>query len=933
MPPRLASKPVGAAAFFSRLNRMCHPLHRSPIVFCFIAVALLLSPFAHAQPAQTFDYFDGLRFDRAIPTPQQHLGYAIGEHFTRHADAVSYCKALADASDRVTIQEYGRTHARRPLIALTITSQANHARLNDTLARNLELTDPRATSEERANEIARANPAIVWLSYNVHGNEASCTETALQLAYTLAASTNAEVLRLLDELVIVIDPCINPDGRERYVTFYNDVKGRALNPADHTAEHDEPWPSGRPNHYLFDLNRDWTWCSQVESLARLPLYRTFKPQLHIDYHEQGHHSPYFLGPGETPYNANIPDETRQWLDLYGRANGRVFDANNIVFATGERFDYLYPGYGKVTPLYHGAVSLLCEQAGHGMAGLAVTVDDEHGPGLVLTLHDRARNHFLTSMSYLETTAANRERQLQRFARFYRESMTVPEGDTTAFIFPDANDPGMLGELRRVCDMHGIEIERLTQPAELLAAHSYWPPFASDEPVQVNAGAWVIRAGQPMGRLARAILERDTFVEDRDTYDITSWSLPAMLALDGYEYQGDLAALALQPLQLRAAPVQSALPLSADTVALLIAADQTNFPQALGLATAHDLFARLTGEVMTVSTPVGDRTVPMGSLLLHPARNVFDLDPFATPRLEQFIHDVEALGLAVTTVTSTIPLAGPALGNNANRRFIAPRIALLRGEPLSSLSFGHTWHMLDLQQPVPHSVINIDALRPADLHDYNVIIVPSGGAARIKRELGDDVVGSLKAWVRAGGTIITIAGASSFAWEAFIASPDDKEDDAQDEDEPKLNTLTYAEREARDIDKRIPGAVLSAAIDITHPIAAGLRRPVAFHAFDADPLALKDDTYVIARFAPEPRLGGSINEKNIARLATTPAVTLHRVGGGNVICFTADPTNRAMNKAGMRLLLNCITLGPSMATALQPLGHDAACECQSCLELD
>ncbi|MCA9292788.1 MAG: hypothetical protein KDA20_03120 [Phycisphaerales bacterium] len=898
---------------------MCHAIRQ--FVFA-TAVLLTFAPRALPQQAPAFDYFNGLRFERSIPTPQQHLGYAIGEHFTRHADAISYCKTLADASDRITIQQYGRTYARRPLIALTITSPANHARLNDILARNLELTDPRNTSEAHANEIARDNPAIIWLSYNVHGNEASSTETALQLAYTLAAATNDQITRILDDLVIVIDPCVNPDGRERYVNFYDDVVGQQLNPNDDTAEHDEPWPGGRANHYLFDLNRDWTWCSQIESQSRLPLFRTYKPQLHIDYHEQGHDSPYFLGPGEAPYNANIPDETKQWLDLYGRANGQVFDANGLVFSTRERFDYLYPGYGKVTPIYHGAISLLCEQAGHGMAGLAITVDDEHGPGLILTLQDRARNHFLTSMSYLETTASNREKQLQRFARFYRESMTLPDRATTAYIFPESNDPGMLGELRRVCDMHGIEIEQLTQPTDLPSAKRYWPPFASEMPAHIEAGAWVIRAAQPMGRLARTILERDTFVEDRDTYDITSWSLPSMLGLDGVEYAGDLGVLSLQPLALRAAPVRSALPLPNNTAGLLVPADQTNFPQALGLATSHNLFARLTGDAMTIEAPDGEHRVPMGSLLIHPARNIFATDPIATPRLDSFVQEVEALGLHVLPVTNSIPRTGPAFGNNANRRFIAPKIALLRGSPLSSLSFGHTWHMLDIQQPVPHNVINIDALRRLRLDDYNVIVLPSGSAARIKRELGDDTATALRDWVRSGGTLVAIAGSCNFAWESLIAGKDTKTSDDKPDPEPKLNTLTYAEREARDVDERIPGAVLGATIDLTNPIAAGLREQVALHMFDAEPLDMQDNAYVIARFDLAPRLGGSINNKNTDKLASTAAVTLHRVGGGNVICFASDPTNRAMNKAGMRLLLNCITIAPSMAPALQPLGDQA-----------
>ncbi len=903
---------------------MAHRVQRS--VLLIVCVMSSIAATARAQDAGAFDYFDGLRFDRAIPTPQQHLGYAIGEHFTRHADAVRYCRALAAASDRVTIQTYGQTYSRRPLVALTITSPANHAKLNAILSRNLELTDPRKTSQVRADEIASTNPAIVWLSYNVHGNEASSTETAMQVAYTLAASTNDEIQRTLDDLVIVIDPCLNPDGHERYVNFFNDRVGEQLNPADRAAEHDEPWPSGRANHYLFDLNRDWTWCSQAESQARLPLFRTYKPQLHIDYHEQGHDSPYFLGAGDAPYNANIPEETKEWLALYGRANGEVFDKHGLVYATRERFDYLYPGYGKVTPVYHGAVSLLCEQAGHGMAGLAITVDDEHGPGLVLTLQDRARNHFLTSMSYLETTVAHREQQLQRFARFYRESMEVPAGETTAFIFAATNDPEKLARVRTLCGRHGIEIEEFIEARELSDLRTYLPPFEAGESVTIDVGAWVIRAGQPMGRLARVIFERETFVEDRDTYDITSWPVPAMMGLDAYEYSGDISSLPLQALGTQDEMQHaSVLPFREGTIATLVPSDQAAFVQAIAAATKHNLFARLTGKEMVFASPTGDISAPSGSLLIHHARN--QILAASDGRMESFASDIESLGLRIFTADRGVPIEGPALGNNANRRFIAPKIALLRGSPLSSLSFGHTWHMLDIQQPVPHDVINVDALRRVDLDDYNVIVIPSANASRLKRELGDGIIDDLRDWVRSGGTVITLAGASDFAMADFFKADEDDEktDDDEDDDEPKANELTYEERRERRVDKRIPGAVLAASIDTTHPIAAGLSGDVAFHAFSAEPLHIEDEGYVIARFMAEPRIGGSINGKNLAKLASTPAVTMHRMGGGNVICFTSDPTNRAMNQAGMQLLLNCITLGPSMAPGLQPLGEDASHE--------
>lgn len=930
-------------------------MRRTASLLSILASGLLASHLVHASgshsslpssspvPAgeQPYEYrLDGmsgnLRFSDAVPSPKQFLGYDIGEFFTRPHDTVAYMRALAESSNRAVYTRYGQTHQRRELGIITISSPRNLARLDTILERNRSLARPGDLDSARMLEIAGSNPAVVWLSFNVHGNEGSCTEAAQQLAYTLIASTNPEIERMLEQVVVVIDPCLNPDGRARYVHWYEQVMGATPDANPISREHREPWPSGRANHYLFDLNRDWIWGTQPESRTRMAIYRQYMPQIHIDYHEQGIHSPYFMGAGDTPYSANIPEESKLGFDSLGRASAAVFDRLGLPYATKERFDYLYPGYGKVTPVYHGAISLLTEQAGHGRAGLTIDVQPANTPGYNLSLQDRTRNHFLTAMAYVEYSAKNRQAQLERFARYFRESAAGSSDTIAGFVFTAGNDPAKLDRVWDVCNIHGIEIYQLRSEQTLDAStvRLYHPPFTHEnEQITVPIGSWYIPTAQPMGRMALTIFERETFVENRDTYDITSWSYPVMLGVETMELTSPLPTTALSRLErFDPFPARGERPRFENDFAILVPSDQHRFPKALSLAAEMNLFARLTPDTVELTN---GKTVPAGSLMVMRIRNSeADMTAFADRLWE--------IGLEMTSSDGGYPPSGPALGNNANRRFITPKIILASGSPLSSLSFGHTWHMLDHVSPTPHSVVNIDDLGSVDWNSVNVLILPSGS---LNSAITGRTLESLQSWVRSGGTVVALQNSARWASSNLVGlsgSENTEDDDSPVRDMPwdttdrtptsQLHTLSYEQRRARSVDRRVPGALLSAEVDLTHPLAFGLDPELGFHVFSGSPLPVGNSGYVLARFGAftatddlesqsfAPRIAGAISPSNLQRLAGTPAITHHSVGRGNVICFISDPTNRGMNHAGMRALLNTILLGPSMS-GNQPLGED------------
>ena len=843
------------------------------------------------------EYLGAGETNTAIPTPESVLGHPIGGQFTRHADALDYLRALAEVSDRVLIETYGQTHERRDLVVCTVSSPANLARLDDILTTNAALTDPNTRSASDLNDAIERNPAIVWFSFNIHGNEPSSTETAIQLAYTLAASDDPQVRAILDNVVLVIDPCLNPDGRERYVSWIHGVTGASPNANTHAAEHAEPWPQGRTNHYLFDLNRDWLWGVQPESRARLMIYKRFLPHLHIDFHEQGYQSPYFFGLGEKPFNKNIPPETIDWIARFGAANAEAFDERGLVYATRERFDYLYPGYGKVLPTYHGAVGMLCEKGGHSRAGLAIDFNEDH----VLTLRERIAHHFIVAMSDLKYAAEHRRGNTERFARYFTLPADPDAYAPVTYAISTANDPALLGKLADLCAMHDIEIHEPTNGASVRASEflDYRTGEPTDRPPSLD-DCWLIPGDQPRGALVRAVFERATIVEDPETYDITGWSLPIIWGLDAWTIERNFPTAPIEHAALRFSPE----PAAPGRVATIIDADQHHFPRAVGALVRNDCFARMAGAAFTID----GETFPAGSLILHHIRNADSIDAF--------LEECLSLGVAVHNTSRGVTAEGHVLGANDNARFTNPSVLLLRHEPTSAYSFGQLWHLLDIESRIPHTAVNARRLHRTDLDDYNVIVVPhlSGSLAD---ELGEKTTERLDDWIHAGGTLVAIGSAGDWASKQFLGEPDDKPDDDEDDengkdDDPEDRELTWSEREQRKEDRNIPGALLAVRVDTDHPLAAGVRDWVGVIKRGDRVAPLRASGHAIARFDKESLIiGGVITDEKAEEIAGKAFATHHQVGSGSVVCFSDDVTIRGFAHAPVRLILNAITLGPSV----------------------
>jgi len=326
----------------------------------------------------------------------------------------------------VKLQQYCEPNVGRPLLLTSVSSADNIRNLEQIRMNNLRLAN---LSKDRMAAVEENAPAIVWLSYNVHGNETSSSEAALMTIWALVDPSNTRTKEWLKNTVVIIDPCINPDGRDRYVNWFNSVVGKTANPLIFSREHREPWPGGRTNHYNFDLNRDWAWQTQIESRQRIAQYNLWMPHVHVDYHEQGLNSPYYFAPAVQPYHEVITPFQVDFQVTIGKNNAKYFDQNGWLYFTKEVFDLYYPSYGDTYPTYNGAVGMTYEQGGGGAGGAAVQNDE----GDTLTLMDRATHHFTTSLSTIEMSSINAGKLVKEFRKYFNEAVSSGVGEYKSYV--------------------------------------------------------------------------------------------------------------------------------------------------------------------------------------------------------------------------------------------------------------------------------------------------------------------------------------------------------------------------------------------------------------------------------------------------------------------------------------------------------------------
>jgi hypothetical protein len=820
---------------------------------------------------------------QAVPSPAEVLGYEIGDRFTTVAGVERYFRALAEASPLVSVDAYGETIEGRPLVQALIALPRYRDRLDEILAANRELTDP-GTSEERAREIAASNPAVLYFTYGVHGNESSSPEAAMWTAYDLA-SGDASVAGVLDSVIVVVDPSANPDGRDRYVNFYTQNAQLRPNTNLQIRERSEPWPGGRVNHYLFDLNRDWAWLSQQETRDRLVRFHRYNPQVHVDFHEMGYRSSYFFFPAAEPINDIFPPHILEWGERFGDGNAEAMDREGLLYYTGQNFDLFYPGYGDSWPSLLGAVGMTYEQSGGGFGGRQI----ERPDGTILTLRDRAFGHRTTGNATLRVAAEGKTDLLLGFAGFHRN---IDEGLEDTYLIP-GDDPTRAEALVRLLRMHEIEVERASAQVSLDAEPH--PGFEGRS--AFPEGTYRVRARQARGRLAAALLRPDNLLEGTSSYDITAWALPYAYGVEAHSATGQTAG--------DWTPVDTPADRTGDALApggaygYLLA---PSFAHARALVDFLEEGGRVYAMADTFS--IGGASYPRGTLFFPQGRNT-DLDDL-----------LRGSGLAslVTPISTGRVTTGPDLGTNDAAPLSLPRLALLGGEGTSANGFGAHWHFLEQVLDLPFDVVSVDNVSSTDLSVYDVIVVPPGNPVG---RLGGNGMDRVRDWVRGGGTLVATGGAALNLAEP-IAGVEERtsldEDDPGRDERLQRALRTREEREIERWQERIPGTILKAAFDPAHPLTFGAAADGhldRFFVLSSGSSFEPADNFESVAHLPEglDRISGVISERNLERLDRSTWLAERRLGSGKVILFADDPLFRMFWYSGWQLYTNAILVAP------------------------
>lgn len=852
-----------------------------PLSFILFSSVLMLSLGSHAQnPADaeaTMEYYlpAGVSYDPAIPTPEDVLGSVPGEWHVRHDQLVNYMTTVAEASDRISIEVFGRSHENRPLIVLTITSPGNHSRLEDIRQQHLALSDSDRAGDLELEEM----PVVLYQGYSVHGNEPSGANAALLYVYHLAAAQGPEIENALDNAVILVDPAFNPDGLDRFAQWANSRRAMTLSTDPNNMEHNEPWPGGRTNHYWFDLNRDWLPLQHPESRARIANFYRWRPNVLTDHHEMGSDNTFFFQPGiPSRTHPMTPQRNQDLTDELAQFHARALDSDQRLYYARESFDDFYYGKGSTYPDINGSVGILFEQAssrGHAR-------ETVHG---VLRFPFTIQNQFLSSLSTLEGALALRQELLSYQRDFYQQASDMAQqADTKAYVFGDGADRGTAFRMAEILRQHQIAVHVLDEDLEV------------DDMQFASGQAYVVPTGQAQHRLIESIFERRTEFPDTLFYDVSTWTFPdafntPFAALGARQFGDNLLG---DMLDIDESP-RGQLVGDSDAYAYIFEWDEFYASRALYRLLDAGVRAKVATEPFSAVTAQGTQQFDYGTILVPVGPQ--DVDAAQIRELMQRAANDDAL--TVYALGTGLSSGGIDLGSPGFSDLRKPSIALIAGEGTRSSEVGEAWHTFDQKFDMPITLLTQQRMRQADLSRYNVIVMASGNYSGVQTD-------RIKQWVEAGGTLIVYKTALSWAASSGLANIKFIE---MQSDEP-TPARSYADMTRDRGEQLIGGSIFSAALDLSHPLGYGYNVPV-LSVFRDSTIFMEpaENPYATPlRYTDSPLVSGYVSERNLETLADTAAIVVSAHGSGRVIAMTDNPNFRAFWFGTTRLFMNSVFFG-------------------------
>jgi len=815
-----------------------------------------------------------------LKSPEEFLGYKIGSRYTPHWKIVNYFNYVAaNAPASVKLQQYGETNEGRSLLLAFISSSENIQQLESIRMNNLRLAnlakDKAAPSEENA-------PALVWLSYNVHGNETSSSEAALMTIWALVDPSNTRTKEWLKNTVVIIDPCINPDGRDRYVNWFNSVVGKNANPLRISREHREPWPGGRTNHYNFDLNRDWAWQTQVESRQRIKVYNEWMPQIHVDYHEQGVNEPYYFAPAAQPYHDVITPWQRDFQVTIGKNHAKYFDANGWLYFTKEVFDLYYPSYGDTYPTYNGAIGMTYEQGGGGAGGAAV-INDE---GDTLTLLDRATHHFTTSLSTIEIASLNAGKLVKEFRKFFNDAVSSGTGEYKTYVIKNnLKDIERIGSLLDLLDKNGIQYN-----AGSGSGKGYNYNTGKEESFSMNNDI-LISSLQPRSAMVKVLFEPKGRLVDSATYDITAWSLPYAYGLTGYASRDRLNA---------GTTITKRKVVNEETnYGYVIPWNGIQTVKTVGQLLQKGILLRFSENPFEVNGNKFDR----GAILVLKTAN----KSLGNNLWNEVRKTADANNVKLFSVTTGFVDKGYDFGSDKVHPFKAPKVVLLTGEGIGSNAAGEIWHFFEQQIDYPIMLVNVSDIGRINFNETDVIIMPDGNYKFLTDKVQTE---AFKEWINKGGRVVALEGAVGALSKAEFGIKIKKGDEPEKKDEKETYEVLkkFEERERDFIPTITPGSIYKVELDNTHPLAFGY--PDYYYTLKMDDNVydfIKEGGWNVGVIKKDNQVAGFVGSKLKNKLKDGLVFGVQQMGNGTISYLTDNIMFRNFWENGKLMFCNAVFL--------------------------
>ena len=826
-----------------------------------ISALFLMLSFLLVQGQANYFYPNKGNFDASIPTPEQFLGYAIGEQHTRHDRIVAYLKELDRLSDKVSFEIIGETFERRAQVVAIFSSPENHKNIEQIRLQHLS---------NQTNGTNNKVPLVIHLAYNVHGNEPSSSEAALLTAYYLTASQSEQTKEWLNNMIITLDPVINPDGRDRHTHWANMHKGTPPVADPNDREHNEIWPGGRFNHYWFDLNRDWFLGTFPETRNRINFFHKWRPYVQTDHHEMGTNSTFYFDPGkESSNNPIVPDYL--YKNIYPKFGEYFTKATNSIgsmYFTKEAFDKLYPGYGSSYINFYGGAGFLFEQgSSRGHVQETTTIP--------ITFGFTIRNQFTASLATITASLAEKESLIEMRKQFY---LTAKQQATNSIIkgysFGDAKDFNRTKAFIDLLLLHKIDIYKVPNSTD------YFVPTAQDNYIMV-----------------KSIFENQITYKDSTFYDASTWSLIHAYGLPFTEVKTSMALSEKinVPLVLNNAPIVKS------NYAYLVSNTDYNIHQFIYALQSEGVFVQTATRTFSTNINGENKNFGYGSIIISVQQQKVDADI-----LYNIISKASvAANIKVHTVSTGFSNSGIDLGSNYIKTLKKPEAAMIIGNGVAASEAGEIWHLLDQRLHMPITKIDILNFSRVRLERYNTLVMVSGAY----NFLDKNSVDKIKAWVQNGNTLITIKSGADWA----IKNGFTKFKLAVDSSTTK-GRLDYDKASDMEGAKALGGSIFSIDLDTTHPIGYGFsKRKVSVYKNNSTFFQNSTSAYnTIAQYTNTPLVGGYLHPNSLKMIKNSPSILVGAEGSGRVILFADEPNFRGTWYGTNKLFLNALFLGSIMA---------------------